>query len=1474
MINKILNISKKGYKKNSPHVNRPFNVIPSNKITMKEDDGTPLKKGPILGIGIGKILEYKKMMPGKNYKFSDNVKYVIEKPLDNHQLGGQYSPKKRMGVRQNPDGTVSSHLMRTEVLPNGNWVSFPSLFQNEDKSWVDMSNEEDWMKIYKEAERRGEVYNFGKNKEAALAFGMGSWKKDYQKGGERTYETSDPEEYERLKKEYDAQLRAYNKYKDFYEVDDPYNPTAFRGVGEDKTPYLATEDYLLDQHGVKEGYFPLGKKVIGPDGVPYILGQYLKGKPGESLESHTSSNPAYPVTHTLFDHDLNEGIGTINWNIDDPTTSSTHKYYWDPAFVGSVTRGNARYAYEGVKISPEEQGHPKPLGYAYGISPGGAPDIPIYAKPVKPVYKQATLPVKRTERLESDLPNKLVTKSEPRLNLHREYNPYTGQFEPMSPRQKRMLDRAKYLGKEAPEFTPEPYDAITMKPLKGAELFRYKMKTDPNFRDTFNFMLSNKDTFKFQKGGSIPKYQKGDSFNYLNNQNTKSKKIPTTDLEKYLDLKEKLLNTEVPSINLGLPENNYKPSNIYKYAFAEPSPEGFFGLATLGSNELGLEGTIGGYLPYDIKTNPYFKGDYFINLQKNLGKFSIGAGANKQIFGYPDQSGNFTRVPSGISPNFNLRFNFQGGGSKKEHWNFITNPESEAIRVHNLPRFNYTGFDDPENPFISYRIQKPYLFKKPIITKYDDDSEEYTFLEKGTDEYKDVFDRSREGLKNDRLTTRTKNILNRGYGNKEYIPSQEVLDRVAYQKANWGKDKMGDTDILENMIIKDITGNESIRNPKEARKITRYNKSAFDIAKSLLYPDMKQGGSIPKYQTGDEVYQNLPEEIIYATPESRKKYQDIYAKAQSLLKTFPRAAKLFSENKRYKNKGIEGLSEYVKDVTDYQKNAEDYYRARQSVKSGRLSTDAFNRAYQERGWQQYDNKNVITSPEDQEKLENIWYGTPDATGRRTWMDDPRNVVDVAKTAAIGSIGAAAAPILSPTIGAILRNPLVQAGLTTYGAHHAVTKDIPEAYKDFSEGRYWEGLGNTGWAALNLAPIPAFGSNIVKSLPSAKQIRRAANYIPGLESPAFVRAQNIAFERGKKFGSDYLFDPKALTKVQKIDAEVSAITKEKQALQQQMRNMSDDPVKKNELYNQIKELASKEKALKKDYVNPIRPEVWEKMSALDKQRIASTGTLREAYPGETVLNYKNLLVNPSKPNVNYYGDKISLGDLQGFKNSWLRGSIGLNRAGTGNWAATSRTTPPLSKYKYNPFRYTYRNMSPKEIAETAAHETRHTLQQLKNDWRKSLSSQPKSPLGKEFENALVDKSWYKEVGELDAQTFASKFNVYNKLLKSGVPKEQALNMVTNPSDELWKKILKEPLNQRSVSGHFKPNVSTNQKINLLKYLPATLVGVGSATIPFLGQESNTNSNVYKQGGSINDYKIGDEVDKDTYLRLKKLGYKFE
>ena len=113
----------------------------------------------------------------RRYQDGGDVNDLLKMLSDRHSVSR--SPKKvkqRKGVRSNEDGTESTHLMRTETLDGENWFSFPSLFQNEDGSWVDMSKDEDWMGAYKEAQKRGEVYDFGKDKETALAFGEGSWK--------------------------------------------------------------------------------------------------------------------------------------------------------------------------------------------------------------------------------------------------------------------------------------------------------------------------------------------------------------------------------------------------------------------------------------------------------------------------------------------------------------------------------------------------------------------------------------------------------------------------------------------------------------------------------------------------------------------------------------------------------------------------------------------------------------------------------------------------------------------------------------------------------------------------------------------------------------------------------------------------------------------------------------------------------------------------------------------------------------------------------------------------------------------------------------------------------------------------------------------------------------------------------------------------------------------------------------------------
>lgn len=69
--------STEGYRYDSPDADKPFNIIPSGSITMKEKDGTPLKKGPILGVD--NLGNKKVMIPGKDYQFPGNQ--VLEQPL-------------------------------------------------------------------------------------------------------------------------------------------------------------------------------------------------------------------------------------------------------------------------------------------------------------------------------------------------------------------------------------------------------------------------------------------------------------------------------------------------------------------------------------------------------------------------------------------------------------------------------------------------------------------------------------------------------------------------------------------------------------------------------------------------------------------------------------------------------------------------------------------------------------------------------------------------------------------------------------------------------------------------------------------------------------------------------------------------------------------------------------------------------------------------------------------------------------------------------------------------------------------------------------------------------------------------------------------------------------------------------------------------------------------------------------------------
>jgi hypothetical protein len=117
-------VSTKGYKKNSKDNNEASLRIPSPMITMKEDDGTPLRKGPILGID--NLGNQQMMYPGMDYQFPGN--YVDEIPMAKmggtrkvkiHALGGNIDPEKPIGPGKpsNPYQVVDGKYVFT--LPDG-----------------------------------------------------------------------------------------------------------------------------------------------------------------------------------------------------------------------------------------------------------------------------------------------------------------------------------------------------------------------------------------------------------------------------------------------------------------------------------------------------------------------------------------------------------------------------------------------------------------------------------------------------------------------------------------------------------------------------------------------------------------------------------------------------------------------------------------------------------------------------------------------------------------------------------------------------------------------------------------------------------------------------------------------------------------------------------------------------------------------------------------------------------------------------------------------------------------------------------------------------------------------------------------------------------------------------------------------------------------------------------------------------------
>ena len=229
MKNKKL-ISKMGYRDDSPYRDRSHIDIhtPDGSIDMSET-GIPLwANGRILPPYSG------------THQFDTNV--VREIPIA--QSG--HTVKQRRGVRENPDGTVSSHLMKAEYVDDRGWVAFPSLFQDskpyadDQENWVDMSNEKNgWWPIYEEAVRRGEIYDFGEDKEAALAFGMGSWKDQLPSHLQEKREGGEYEELELTDEEIEEYRRGGHVVEELPKAHEGGRP----GHVHPKDEYTSEEEY-------------------------------------------------------------------------------------------------------------------------------------------------------------------------------------------------------------------------------------------------------------------------------------------------------------------------------------------------------------------------------------------------------------------------------------------------------------------------------------------------------------------------------------------------------------------------------------------------------------------------------------------------------------------------------------------------------------------------------------------------------------------------------------------------------------------------------------------------------------------------------------------------------------------------------------------------------------------------------------------------------------------------------------------------------------------------------------------------------------------------------------------------------------------------------------------------------------------------------------------------------------------------------
>ena len=137
-----------------------------------------------------------------------------------------------------------------------------------------------------------------------------------------------------------------------------------------------------------------------------------------------------------------------------------------------------------------------------------------------------------------------------------------------------------------------------------------------------------------------------------------------------------------------------------------------------------------------------------------------------------------------------------------------------------------------------------------------------------------------------------------------------------------------------------------------------------------------------------------------------------------------------------------------------------------------------------------------------------------------------------------------------------------------------------------------------------------------------------------------------------------------------------------------------------------------------------------------------------------------------------------------------------------------------------------------------------------EFRKSKDSEIKNLTSevKDFMKSKQDEfyTWRASPGELHSELMSARMNLANKYIKQGYSREQALELLRNPSDEM----IDEMISQEDLNRFFRNETSADTKRKLIRMLPA-VGGIGAAaTIPLQLNQRNRQQG-YRQGGPIVD-----------------------